>query len=149
MYVCMYVCMYVWLGTQIFFHWTSKKYGNEQDFSICMYVWLLGGNSCDTAVSTWPDSGELWLRRFVQRSPGEHGRYLSMEMNVNALECVTLRAIRFCTAIPSAWWLKRWFPPQRCEKLVYYIMWVDGCVIDDLTGAMPWPHTIRTRGRIQ
>ena len=28
MYVCMYVC----------FHFTPTKYGNEQDFSTCMYV---------------------------------------------------------------------------------------------------------------
>ncbi len=53
---CMYVCMYAVsysmgsflymisvsihqrIGIQIFFHWTPTKYGNEQDFSLCMYV---------------------------------------------------------------------------------------------------------------
>ena len=28
------------IGTQIFFHWTPTKYGNEQDLSICMYECL-------------------------------------------------------------------------------------------------------------
>ena len=105
------------IGTQIFFHWTPTKYGNEQDFSICMYVRIM--LACiihQRSIATYPRVGSLpswtWVREW------------------KSFECMAGILGTTCWWQPNLWWkllikknlLQFYKITVQCRKWIWLIL---------------------------